>query len=129
VKLLSLQMTVFTYSRNSGNKRTAVYALPKIPEIMSAERILQYKGLITGALSATQKNYCLGDSKMLSPFIYLYTITTTAISFPAIRERLKLRFRFIKWRYRYQDGLHYYLNENFVRKPILIARNNCTALI
>jgi hypothetical protein len=65
-----------------------------------AERILQYKGLITGALSATQKNYCLGDSKMLSPFIYLYTITTTAISFPAIRERLKLRFRFIKWRYR-----------------------------
>jgi hypothetical protein len=127
-------MTVFTYSRNSGNKkeRLCTHYQKFGKSCRPAERILQYKGLITGATYLPHKKIIAlsGYSKMLSPFIYLYTITTTAISFPAIRERLKLRFRFIKWRYRYQDGLHYYLtNENFVRKPILIARNNCTALI
>jgi hypothetical protein len=54
-----------------------------------AERILQYKSFITGATYVPQKIIALsGYSKTLSPFIYLYTITTTAISFPAIRERL-----------------------------------------
>jgi hypothetical protein len=55
VKLLSLQMTVFTYSRNSGNKRTAVYALPKIREIVAAERILQYKSLLPAPLMSHKK--------------------------------------------------------------------------
>jgi hypothetical protein len=56
VKLLSLQMTVFTYSRNSGNKKerlcTRYQKFRK--SCRPAERILQYKRLITG-LSATQK--------------------------------------------------------------------------
>jgi hypothetical protein len=85
-------MTVFTYSRNSETKkeRLCTHYQKFRKSCRPAERILQYKGLITGATYLhTKKIIALsGYSKMLSPFIYLYTITTTAISFPAIRERL-----------------------------------------
>jgi hypothetical protein len=84
VKLLSLQMTVFTYSRNSGNKRTAVYALPKFRKsCRPAERILQYKGLLPAPLIPHKKIIALSGCPHL---FTLYTITTTAISFPAIRK-------------------------------------------
>jgi hypothetical protein len=73
---------------------------------------------------STQKNYCF---KRLQKCPHLfYTITTTAISFPAIE---KDKIAPVSSSGGIATGLHYYLNENFVRKPILIARNNCTALI
>jgi hypothetical protein len=92
-------MTVFTYSRNSGNKKNGCVRVTKnsgnhVAQLKESYNIKAYRR----HLSAKKKIIALsGYSKMLSPFIYLYTITTTAISFPAIRG-LKLRFRFIKWR-------------------------------
>jgi hypothetical protein len=72
VKLLSLQMTVFTYSRNSGNKRTAVYALPKFRKsCRPAERILQYKGLITGATYLPHKIIALATAKCC-PHLFIF---------------------------------------------------------
>jgi hypothetical protein len=55
-----VQMTVFTYSRNSGNKKERLYALPKFRKsCRPAERILQYKGLITGATYVPHKKLLL----------------------------------------------------------------------
>jgi hypothetical protein len=80
-------MTVFTYSRNSGNKKNGCVRVTKNSgkSCRPAERILQYKGLITGAILPHKKIIALsGYSKM--PYLFFYTITTTAISFPAIRK-------------------------------------------
>jgi hypothetical protein len=78
-----------------------VYALPKIPgnHVAQLKESYNIKGLLPAPLICHTKNYCFKRLQQNAvPIYFIYTITTTAISFPAIRERLKLRFRFIKWR-------------------------------
>jgi hypothetical protein len=80
-------MTVFTYSRNSGNKKNGCVRVTKNSGNHVAQLKESYNIKATGATYLPHKKIIAlsGYSKMLSPFIYLYTITTTAISFPAIR--------------------------------------------
>jgi hypothetical protein len=65
-----------------------VYALPKIPgnHVAQLKESYNIKGLLAPLISHT-KNYCFKRLQQNAVPIYLYTITTTAISFPAIRER------------------------------------------
>jgi hypothetical protein len=110
-------------------KRTAVYALPKFRKSCPAERILQYKRLITGPLICSHKKIIALSGYNVPIYLSLYDYNNSNF-FSGNKRKIKIALPFHQVEGRYQDGLHYYLtNENFVRKPILIARNNCTALI
>jgi hypothetical protein len=57
VKLLSLQMTVFTYSRNSGNKKERLCTLPKIRNhVAQLKESYNIKGLLPAPLICHTKN-------------------------------------------------------------------------
>jgi hypothetical protein len=105
-------------TKNSGN------------HVAQLKESYNIKGLLPAPLMSTQKNYCFKRLQQNAVPIYLSLYDYNNSNFFSGNKRKIKRFRFISGGYRYQDGLHYYLtNENFVRKPILIARNNCTALI
>jgi hypothetical protein len=82
-------------------KRTAVYALPKIPgnHVAQLKESYNIKGLLPEPLICHTKLLPLsGYSKMLSPFIYLLYDYNNSNFFSGNKRKIKLRFRFIKWR-------------------------------
>jgi hypothetical protein len=105
-----------------------VYALPKIPgnHVAQLKESYNIKGLITATYLPHKKKLLSGYSKCC-PHFYLLRLQQQQL----FRQRkIKIALPFHQVEVSLPRWLHYYLtNENFVRKPILIARNNCTALI
>jgi hypothetical protein len=82
-------MTVFTYSRNSGNKKERLCTRYQNSgnHVAQLKESYNIKGLLPAPLMSHTKNYCLSGYSKRCPHLFIfYTITTTAISFPAIRK-------------------------------------------
>jgi hypothetical protein len=79
--------SIYLFTKQWKQKRTAVYVTKNsgnhVAQLKESYNIKAYyrRHLCTQKIIALS-----GYSKTLSPFIYLYTITTTAISFPAIKK-------------------------------------------
>lgn len=117
--------SIYLFTKQWKHKRTAVYALPKIPGIHVAQLKESYnvKGLITGATYVPHKKIIAlcGYSNTLSPFIYLLYDYDNNGFFSGNKRKIKIALPFHQVEgIVTKDGLHYYLtNENFVRKPIV----------
>jgi hypothetical protein len=117
--------SIYLFTKQWKQKRTAVYALPKIPgnHIAQLKESYNIKGLITGATYVPHKKIIAlsGYSKTLSPFIYLLYDYNSRNFFSGNKRKITISLPFHQVEaIATQDGLHYYLtNENFVIKPII----------
>jgi hypothetical protein len=117
--------SIYLFTKQWEQKKTSVYALPKIPGNYIAKLKESYdtKGLITGATYLPQKNLVVlcGYDKSLAPFLYLLYDFKNFNFFSGNKRKIKLKLPFHQIEgISTQDGLHYYLtNENFERKPII----------
>jgi hypothetical protein len=117
--------SIYLFTKQWKQKRTAVYALPKIPgnHVAQLKETYNIKGLITGATYVPQKKIIAlsGYSKRLYPFIYLLYDYNNSNFFSGNKRKIKIALPFHQMEgIATLDGLHYYLtNEKFVRKPII----------
>jgi hypothetical protein len=117
--------SIYLFTKQWRQKKTAVYALPKTPgnHVAKLKESYNIKGLVTGATYVQDKEIIAlsGYSKRLSPFIYLLYDYSDNSFFSGNKRKLKIALPFHQVEgIATQDGLHYYLtNENFVRKPII----------
>lgn len=117
------QDSIYLFTKQWRQKKTAVYSLPKTPgnHIAQYKETLNTKGLITGATYISSKNEMVlcGYSKKLKPFVYLiYDIKNYDFSIANKRKiKLKLPFHQVEG-IATQDRKWFYLtNEFIVRKP------------
>lgn len=117
--------SIYLFTKQWKQKKTSVYALPKIPGnyIAKLKETYNTKGLITGATYLPQKKLIVlcGYNKSLTPFLYLLYDFKDFNFFSGNKRKIKLKLPFHQIEgISTQDGLLYYLsNENFERKPII----------
>jgi hypothetical protein len=117
--------SIYLFTKQWKQKRTAVYALPKTPgnHVAQLKESYNIKGLITGATYVQDKKLIAlsGYSKRLSPFIYLLYDYKNSSFFSGNKRKIKIALPFHQVEsIATQNGRNYYLtNENFVRKPII----------
>ncbi len=115
--------SIYLFTKQWQAKRTAMYALPKIPgnHVAQLKESYNVKGLITGATYVPRKKIIAlcGYSNTLSPFIYLLYDYSDSSFFSGNRRKNKIALPFHQIEgIASQDGLNFYLtNETFVRKP------------
>jgi len=115
--------SIYLFTKQWQAKRTAVYALPKIPgnHVAQLKESYNVKGLITGATYVPHKKIIAlcGYSNTLSPFIYLLYDYNKSGVFSGNKRKIKIALPFHQIEsIASQDGLNFYLtNENFARKP------------
>jgi hypothetical protein len=94
-------MTVFTYSRNSGNKKERLCTLPKIPgnHVAQLKESYNIKGLLPAPLICHTKNIIAlaATANAVPIYLSLYDYNNSNF-FSGNKRKIKLRFRFIKWR-------------------------------
>jgi hypothetical protein len=117
--------SIYLFTKEWKEKRTSVYAVPKLPGQYIAQLKGSYnvKGLITAATYLAEKKLLVlaGYSKSLSPFLYLFYDYNDSNFFSGNKRKIKIALPFHQMEgISTQDGLHYYLtNENFSRRPII----------
>jgi hypothetical protein len=117
--------SIYLFTKQWKQKRTAVYVLPKTPgnHVAQLRESYNIKGLITGATYLPHKQIIAlsGYSKTLSPFIYLLYDYNNSNFFSGNKRKIKIALPFNQMEgITTQDGLKYYLtNESFARKPII----------
>jgi hypothetical protein len=123
--LIVLDDSIYLFTKQWKQKRTAVYAVAKTPgnHVAQYKESYNIKGLITGATYVQHEKVIAltGYSKRLSPFIYLLYDYNNSNFFSGNKRKIKIALPFHQVEgITTQDGLHFYLtNENFVRKPII----------
>jgi hypothetical protein len=117
--------SIYLFTKQWEQKRTAVYALSKTPgsHVAQLKESYNIKGLITGATFVPHKQIIAlsGYSKTLSPFIYLLYDYNKTNFFSGNKRKIKIALPFHQMEgITTQDGLNYYLtNENFTIKAII----------
>lgn len=117
--------SIYLFTKQWKQKKTGIYALPKIPGnyIAKLKETYNTKGLITGATYLPQKKLVVlcGYNKSLAPFLYLLYDFKDFNFFSGNKRKIKLKLPFYQIEgISTQDGLVYYLtNENFERKPLI----------
>jgi hypothetical protein len=120
-----LDDSIYLFTKQWKQKRTAVYVIPKTPGNYSAQLkdTFNVKGLITSATIVPDKNLLVlsGYSTLLFPFAYLFYDYDHSNFFAANKRKIKIALPFHQIEgITTQNGLQYYLtNENFTRKPFL----------
>jgi hypothetical protein len=120
-----LDDSIYLFTKQWKQKKTAVYALPKTPgnHVAQLKESYNIKGLITGATYVQDKKIIAlsGYSKRLSPFIYLLYDYNNSNFFSGNKRKIKIALPFHQVEsIATQNGRNYYLtNESFIRKPII----------
>ncbi len=120
-----LQDSIYLFTKQWKQKKTSVYALPKIPGkyIAQLKETLNVDGLITGATILTGKNEIVlcGYSKTLQPFLYLLFDYQNNDFATGNKRKIKLSLPFhqIEGIATFDGKLFYLTNESFIRKPFL----------
>jgi len=118
------QDSIYLFTKQWHQKKTAVYTLPKTPGnyVAQLKETLNTKGLVTGA-TLTSKNEIIlcGYSKKLKPFLFLIYDYNNYNFSTANKRKIKLRLPFHQVEgITTQDGKRFYItNESFIRKPII----------
>lgn len=116
--------SICLFTKQWNEKKTSVYAIPKIPGKYRAilKDSFDVKGLITGATVVLDKKLLVlsGYSKSLYPLVFLFYDYDRSGFFSGNKRKIKIVLPFHQIEgITTQNGLRYYLtNEKFTRKPI-----------
>ena len=117
--------SIYLFTKQWTNKKTALYALPKLPGSYTAQFKAEFdvNGLITGATYLEEKKLIAlcGYSKQLKPFLYLLYDFKDNDFFSGNKRKITLALPYHQVEgITTKNGLQYYItNEHFRLKPII----------
>lgn len=116
--------SIYLFTKQWVSKKTSIYKLPKTQGTHIAELKDTYdvNGLITGATYLEDKKMMAlcGYSSTLSPFIYLFYDFKDKDFFGGNKRKLNVSLPFHQIEgIATNDGLHFYLSNEYISKPIV----------
>ena len=117
--------SIFLFTKQWKNKKTTVYALPKLPgrHVADFKAVLDVNGLVTDAVYVESQQVLLlcGYSKRLQPFLYLLYDFQRQDFFSGNKRKVRLKLPFHQVEgIAHATGLDFYLtNEKFKLKPFV----------